>query len=291
MKLFFTPSTAHLKRSFSMRGCDLGAYEFYTFADGERGYRLKDEVRGKGVAIIASIFPDPASLFDLMALHLLVRENKARKTILVVPYLGYARQDRPSHRGEGSLGIMVLELIQKMASSRLLLFDIHSHLIRKALRRPATELSALPLFAQVFSKDPPEVIVSPDAGFVPRAKELAELLKPHPEVAVIEKVRPRPNIAIAKKLHGDVKAKKVVLVDDIIDTGGTLAEAVKLVSAKGARSIRLAATHGLFSGHARERLSRLPVKEILVTNTLPQIRYPKFRVLDITPLIVKALRC
>jgi ribose-phosphate pyrophosphokinase len=107
---------------------------------------------------------------------------------------------------------------------------------------------------------------------------------------VIEKVRPRPNIAIAKKLHGDVKGKKVVLVDDIIDTGGTLAEGIKVVSEKGARSIGLAATHGLFSGHARERLSRLPVKEILVTNTLPQIRYPKIRVLDVTPILLKALR-
>ena len=290
MKLFFTPSTEHLKRSFSAHGCDLGAYEFQTFADGERGYRLKDEVRGKGVAIVASILPDPASLFDLMALHHLVREKKARKTILVIPSLGYARQDRPSRPGEGSIGIMVLELIQKMAPSRLLFFDVHSHLIRKALRGPATELSALPLFAQAFSKDPPEVIVSPDAGFVPRAKELAELLDPHPEVAVIEKVRPRPNIAIAKRLHGDVKGKKVVLVDDIIDTGGTLAEGIKVVSEKGARSIGLAATHGLFSGHARQRLSRLPVKEILITNTLPQIRYPKFRILDITPLLLKALR-
>jgi ribose-phosphate pyrophosphokinase len=114
-------------------------------------------------------------------------------------------------------------------------------------------------------------------------------LKPKPSLAVIEKVRPKPNVAIGKRLQGDVRGKDVLIVDDIIDTGGTLSEAVKLVSRNGARSIRLAATHGIFSGEARNRLARLPVNEILITNTLPQIMSSKIRILDIIPLILDAL--
>jgi ribose-phosphate pyrophosphokinase len=134
------------------------------------------------------------------------------------------------------------------------------------------------------------VIVAPDAGSVSRAEKLASLLDSHPEVAAIDKVRPRANVAVAKRLRGEVRGKRVLIVDDIIDTGGTVAEAVKLVCQNGSRSLQLAATHGIFSGDARNRLSHLPIEEILITNTVPQIRHPKIRTLDIVPLIVKTLR-
>jgi len=290
MKVFLTHSTQHLRQSFKRCGCDIGRYETYTFADGERGYRLKEKVNRRSVAITASVLPDPKSLFDLMALHRLTIENGASKTILVIPYLGYARQDRSNQPGEGSLGVMVLELIQKLNPFRLILLDVHSDRIRKAFGPSVIELSALPLFAQALSKQPPDVIVSPDAGFKARAEELAGLMKPRPEVALIDKVRPHPNVAIAKRLHGDVHGKDILIVDDIIDTGGTLHQAVKLVSQNGARSIRLAATHGIFSEHARSRLFRLPIREILITNTLPQIRYPKIHVLNIVPFLLDFLR-
>jgi ribose-phosphate pyrophosphokinase len=133
------------------------------------------------------------------------------------------------------------------------------------------------------------VIISPDAGFVSGAKRLQILLKSKPSLAVIEKVRPKANVAVAKQLHGDVRGKDVIIVDDMIDTGGTLSEAVKLVSQKGAQSIRLAATHGIFSGSARDHLSRLPIEEVLITNTLPQIRHKKIHIIDIAPLLLKAL--
>lgn len=289
MKLFLADSAKHLKENLKKIGCDIGQYESYVFADGERGYRLMENVRGKWVIIVASILPNPGSLFEITALHRLALENGARGTTLVILYLGYARQDRPTRPGEGSIGIMVIEWLQRLNPSKLILFDVHSDLIRKAFRPFVTELSALPLIADALAKHPPHVIVSPDAGFVSRAEKLQKLLKPKPSVAVIEKVRPKPNVAIAKRLYGDVRGKDVLIVDDIIDTGGTLSEAVKLVSQNGAKSIRLAATHGIFSGEARDRISRLPVEEILITNTLPQIRSPKIRILDITPLILEAM--
>jgi ribose-phosphate pyrophosphokinase len=290
MKLFLTHSTEHLGRPLRKLACNVGRYETYTFADGERGYRLREKVNRRSVAIIASVLPNPESLFELTALHRLAIENGASKTVLVIPYLGYARQDRPNQTGEGSLGVMVLELIQKLNPSKLILLDVHSDLIRRAFGPSVTELSALALFAEALSKQPPDVIVSPDAGFKARTEKLAGILKSHPEVAVIDKVRPHPNVAIAKRLHGDVRGKDVLIVDDIIDTGGTLSQAVKLVSQKGAHTIRLAATHGIFSDQARNRLFRLPIREILITNTLPQIRYTKIHVLNIVPFLLDFLR-
>ncbi len=288
MKFFLTPSTRHLERSLRKEGCRIGRHESYVFADGESGYRLKDEVKGEAVVILASVLPAPESLFQLMAMNRLARENGAAGVVLIIPYLGYARQDRPTRSGEASIGIMVLELLRRIEATRLLFMDVHSIRIRRAFPATAIEQSALPLFAATFAKHPPDVIVSPDAGFLAKAKQLAEMIIPHPQVASVEKVRPRPNTAIARRLQGEVRSGDVLIVDDMIDTGGTLAEAVRVVVEGGARSLRLAATHGIFSNNARRRLSDLPVKEILVTNTLPQVRHPKIRVLDIVPAILRS---
>jgi len=151
------------------------------------------------------------------------------------------------------------------------------------------ELSGFSLFAGELSDRTPEVVVSPDAGSVSRAKQLAKLFRPRPEVAVVEKLRPRPNVAIARRLHGDVRGKDVLVVDDIIDTGGTIAEAVRLIVQHGSGRIQVAATHGIFSGDARERLSTLPIERILVTNTMPQAPDPRTHVLDIVPLLLQKI--
>ena len=286
MKLFLAHSAQHLRPSLEKNGVPVRRYDTFFFADRERGYRLQEEVRGERVAVIACVLPDPESLFELRALHRLAHENGAVRIDLIIPYLGYARQDRRNQAGEGSLGLMVVESFRTLKRSSLTFFDVHSPRIRKALGASSKELSALPLFARTLSARVPEVIVSPDAGSVVRARELAKLLKPKPGVAIVEKFRPRPNMAVARHLQGDVRGKYALIIDDIIDTGGTVSEAVKLVSRRGARHIRLAATHGIFSGDARDRLSKLPVDEILVTNTLPQIPYPKIRTIDIVPLLL-----
>ena len=275
MKYYLTDSAEHLRSSLVRHGCAIGRYEVSAFADQERRYRLKGEVAGQSVAIVASVLPAPESLFDLMALHRLLKENGAAEIALIVPYLGYARQDRPAGSGEASIGVMVVGILRWMKPSRLVVFDVHSERIRNALGSFVVELSALPLFAAALAKRPPQVIVSPDAGSVPRARRLAGLLESRPEVALIDKVRPRPNVAYAKRLHGDVRGKNVLIVDDMIDTGGTLAEAVKLVIDQGAVRVSIAATHGIFSRGALERLTSLPVGEILITNTLPQVRRPE----------------
>jgi ribose-phosphate pyrophosphokinase len=286
MKSFLTDATMHLRSSLTRHGGAIGRYRLSTFADRERRYLLKEDVKGGSMAIIASVLPAPESLFDLLALHRLLLENGAAGIDLIVPYLGYARQDRSDGRETAAIGVMVAELLRQMKRSRLIVFDIHSERIRKALGPSVIELSALPLIAAAVAKRPPEAIIAPDAGSIPRARRLAELISPLPEIALIDKVRPRPNVAVAKRLQGDIQGKSVLIIDDMIDTGGTLVEAVKLVLEHGAATIRIAATHGVFSGGAAERLSQLPVSGILVTNTLPQVRHPKIRCLDIVPSLL-----
>ncbi|MHB8910099.1 MAG: ribose-phosphate diphosphokinase [Syntrophales bacterium] len=285
MKAFLTESTRHLRTSLIRHGWAIGRYASSVFADHERRYLLQEEVAGESVAIIASVLPAPESLFDLLSLHRLLVENGAAGITLIVPYLGYARQDRPDKKGTAGIGVMVAGILRQTQVRKLIACDIHSERIRTALGPSIVEWSALPAFAAAIAKRPPAVVVSPDAGSIPRAQRLAGLLDPRPDVALIDKVRPRPNVAIARHLKGDVRGKKVLIIDDMIDTGGTIVEAVKLVFENGAAAVRIAATHGLFSDGARERLSILPIGEILVTNTLPQTRHPKIRCLDIVPFL------
>lgn len=287
MRFFFANSTEHLKRRFNAKGLQIGRVESHTFADGEKNIRLLDEVRERPAAVVASLLPDPASLFELLVLHRLLYENGASQINMVIPYFGYARQDRPTRKGEGGIGVMFAELLKAMPASKLIVADLHSDLVRKALGRRMSEISAASVFSGALSNSPPEMIISPDAGAKSRAAQLARLIHPTPQIASIEKIRPRPDVAVARKLDGDVRGKNVLIIDDIIDTGGTLNEAVKLLRQAGARRIRVAATHGVFSAGSRDRLYRLPIDQILVTNTLPQIRYPKIKVITIVPHLIK----
>jgi ribose-phosphate pyrophosphokinase len=181
---------------------------------------------------------------------------------------------------------MVAELVRNLQPAELRVLDVHSPRILEALGPRAIELSALPLFAEHLARgEPIDVVVAPDAGARRRAQALADRLVPQAEVVVVEKTRPRPNVAVARTIRGDVAGKRVVIVDDMIDTGGTICEAVRLVSEGGAGSIRLAATHGIFSADAGERIARLPVSDTWVTNSLLQPAHPRIRVLDITPIL------
>jgi len=287
MHYVLTPSTAHLRGALATRNRAASLCEPLFFADGERGYRLTEPVKDQDVTVVASVLPDPASLFDILALCALLRENGSRDPELVVPYLGYARQDRALQTGEGSIGLTVAGLLRDLKPATLRVLDVHSPLVLAALGSAVSEASAIPLFADRLRRgDAVEVVVAPDAGARRRAEALAAQLVPRPALASVDKVRPRPNVAVARLLRGDVQGKRVVIVDDMIDTGGTICQAVQLVMERGARYVSVAATHGIFSGPALERLAQLPIEDILVTNSLPQPERANVRVLDVTPMLI-----
>lgn len=290
MRFFITPSATHLPPRLEALGATIGAWESFRFADGERGYRLSERVSGETVAVFGSVLPDPASLFDLIALERLLVENGGQHPALIIPYLGYARQDRPARIGEGSLGVVVAGLLQNLGAERIVALDVHSSAVFAALGAHAVEASAISLFAHhLASGNPIDTVVAPDKGARRRAESLAVLLRPPASVAVIEKIRPRPNVAQATRLEGEVAGRRVLIIDDMIDTGGTLCEAVRLLVTSGAISIRIAATHGIFSHDARERILRLPVDQLIVTNSLPQPEHARIEVLDIAPVLLEAL--
>jgi ribose-phosphate pyrophosphokinase len=290
MRFFITPPADHLRPRLEALGARIGDWEAFRFADGERGYRLSEEVAGESVAVVGSVLPDPASLFDLIALERLLVENGGRHPALIIPYLGYARQDRPARSGEGSLGVVVAGLLRDLGAERIVALDVHSSAVFAALGAHAVEASAIALFAHhLASGIPIDTVVAPDRGARRRAERLAVLLRPPASVAVIEKVRPRPNVAKAMRLEGDVGGRRVLIIDDMIDTGETLCEAVRLLVTSGAISIRVAATHGIFSHDARERILHLPVDQLIVTNSLPQPQHARIEVLDIAPVLMEAL--
>ena len=290
MRFFVTSSVDHLRSRLAGLGARIGAWESFQFADGERGYRLNETVMGESVAVVGSVTPDPGSLFDLIALARLLAENGSQPPLLLIPYLGYARQDRPVRHGEGSLGIVVAGLLRDLGVGRIVVLDVHSPFVRAALGAAAVEVSAIEALARhLAGQSPINAVVAPDSGARERARALAARLAPGTTVAVIEKVRPQPNVARALRLNGEVAGRHTLILDDMIDTGGTVCEATRLLVAGGAASIRVAATHGIFSQDARARILRLPVAQLIVTNSLPQPEDARIEVLDIVPALVAAL--
>jgi len=287
---FITPSADHLRRGLEALQAKIGAWEPFRFADGERGYHLGSPVKGELVAVVGSVTPDPGSLFDIIALTDLLSENGAQRPILILPYLGYARQDRPVHAGDGRLGVVVANLLRDLKPARIVVLDVHSPGVRAALGAVAVEASAIELFVRhLMSSAAIDTVVAPDRGARERTRMIAARFTPNAKVAEIEKTRPRANLARAIRLEGDVAGRHVLIIDDMIDTGGTLCEAVRLVVSGGAASVRVAATHGIFSEGARERVLSLPVDQIIVTNSLRQAEHPRIEVLDVVPILLAGL--
>ncbi|MBU0531746.1 MAG: ribose-phosphate diphosphokinase [Candidatus Uhrbacteria bacterium] len=290
MIIFLNDTAKHLQTNLNRRPLRTGKYKIGHYADGAPWYRLETDIKRQNVAVVASLTQDVACLIDLLALHRLCKEGKAGDRILLIPYFGFARQDRFTRYGECPLGLLMAEMIRNTNPSRVITIDIHSPKVLAALGAKAKDVSALPLFAKELHKKDIEVLVAPDRGAVPRIQALNKLMGGKLKIATIHKTRPRADVARAEVIKGNVKDKRVAVIDDMITTGGTIVEAVKLLNKRGANSITVCATHGVFTKNARDRLAKLKLDEIIVTNTLPQTRQAGFKILNIAPLIKQALQ-
>ena len=269
------------------------------FSDGEIRVQIEESVRGHDVFIVQSTNPPAENLLELLLIADAARRASAARVTAVIPYFGYARQDRKDRPRVPISAKLVANLIEASGIDRLLTVDLHADQIQGFFNIPVDNLYATPIFREHFLKlfpdglDPERwVVVSPDVGGIKRARLIAEKLWNLP-LAMVDKRRPRPNVSEVVNVIGEVEGKEVLLVDDIIDTGNTIANASHALIERGAKRVLVMATHGLFSGRAREVLSEAPIESILITNTVfrrERALPDRTEVLDISGLLAEAIK-
>lgn len=277
-------------------GVEEGKISVTHFADGEVLVEPQQSVRGKHVFIIQSTCkPVNERLMEVLICLDSVKRASCREATVIIPYYGYARQDRKAKPRQPISSRLVADLLQAAGADRVVCIDLHATQIQGFFKIPTDNLTAVSLMAQYFrnKKIDDLVVVSPDHGGVTRARELAVGLGNAP-IAIVDKRRSKPNEAEAMNLIGDVDGKNVIIVDDLVDTGGSLIGGMNMLIEHGAKDIYCCATHGVFSKNALERIQESPAKEFVVTNTIElddqqKAQCPKLKVLSVGTLLAKGI--
>ena len=269
----------------------------HDFANGEIFVRFEESVRGCDAFVIQShCHPINDWLMEQLIMVDALKRASAKRITAVMPFYPYARQDK-KHRGREPISArLVADMFKTAGADRIMTVDLHTAQIQGFFDGPVDHLWAMPLLAEYVKDsyaDRQLAVVSPDSGRVRLAEKWSEMLGGTP-LAFIHKTRDplKPNQAKANRVVGDIAGKTCVVIDDMIDTGGTIAGAVKALLTDGAADVVVASTHGVLSGPARERLSNCGAREVVVTNTLPipeDKRFPQLTVLSIAPLIARAI--
>ncbi len=256
---------------------DLGRVDLRTFADGEVYCRYNESIRGADVFLVQSTAANAAqgmtpndALMELLVMVDAAKGASAHRIIAVMPWYGYSRQDKKSAPREPISARVVAQCLEAVGVDRVLTMDLHSGQLQGFFSKPVDHMTAMPMLTQYFADQAFEedlVIVSPDAGRVKVARNFAQKVGTH--WAVMEKNRPAANVAEMGYVVGDVQGKTAVLVDDMIDTAGTLCAAAETVKNEGAARVIACATHGIFSGPAYERIANSGIERIVVTDTIP----------------------
>lgn len=274
-------------------GIPLGEAEVDRFSDGEIRIGIRESVRGANVFLIQPLSaPSNEHIMELLILIDALKRASARSVNAVIPYYGYARQDRKTRARDPITAKLLADLITAAGASRVVAMDLHAGQIQGFFNIPFDHLTAVPIIANYLKqKNISEgVVVSPDLGGVTRARELANRLGL--PIAVIDKKRPAPNQAEVMNIIGDVKNMVTILIDDIIDTAGTIVLAAEALKNEGALQVYACCSHPVFSGPAIERLSSAPIEEIVYTNSIPieaALPRTRFQVLSVAPLIGEAI--
>jgi ribose-phosphate pyrophosphokinase len=282
-------------------GVDLGEVNIAEFANGEIHCRFGESIRGADVFIFqghcSSLNPDMSINDALMEQLIMVdaaRRASAKRITVVAPMFGYARQDRKAEGREPITAKLVANLLAAAGAKRLVSVDLHSGQIQGFFDGPVDHLTAMPVLIDWMSENLPDdlVVVSPDAGRVKVAERYANQL--HADIAIVHKrrVRGAKNTVEAKEVVGEVEGRTCVLIDDMIDTAGTIVAAAEQLHERGAESVYAACTHGVFSGPAIDRLKNSPLEKIVITNTLPlppEKQLDKIEVLSAAKIIADAI--
>ncbi len=273
-------------------GQPLCALTIKRFADGELFVKIDENVRGRDVYIIQSTNPPAENMMELLLLMDAAKRASAARVTAVIPYFGYARQDRKDQPRVAISAKLMANMVSKAGADRVLGMDFHQHQMQGFFDLPVDHLYAAPVFVNHFRqkqlRDP--VVVAPDVGSAKMARGFAKRL--NATLAIIDKRRPSANVAEVVNVVGEVSGRDCVIPDDMIDTAGTMSEAVHALKRLGARDIYCCATHALLSGPAVDRLSASPVSEVVVTNTIsipPERKFDRLKILSIAGLLSKAI--
>ena len=276
-------------------GLPLGNCDVRHFADGEILIELGESVRGKHVYIIQSTCaPVSSNLMEILICIDACKRASANQINVVIPYFGYARQDRKARPRQPITSKLVADLLETAGANRVITMELHATQIQGFFDIPADDISALSILGHYFkSKNLDDiVVVSPDHGGTTRARKLAEML--HAPIAIIDKRRPKPNVAEAMNLIGDVAGKRAIVIDDIVDTAGTLISGIDMLYRMGATEVYTACIHGVLSGPAIERIETSKIVEFVCTNTIPQSAkqalLPKMKVLSVGTVLGQTIK-
>lgn len=266
------------------------------FADGEIWVKLSENVRGEDVFIIQPTFPPAENLLELLLLIDAAKRASASRVTAVIPYFGYARQDKKDEPRMPISAKLISNLISTAGADRVLTMDLHADQIQGYFDVPVDHLFAAPIFAQHVRRTQKNlkrlVVVSPDLGGAKRARHFANRLG-RVGVAVIEKQRPRPNVSATLNVIGTVREKDCLLLDDILDTGGTVVSACAALKEAGARKIFVYCVHPLLSKDGVKKIIKAPIDDVVVTDTIPLrdgVAKRKFNVVSVSRLLSEAIR-
>jgi ribose-phosphate pyrophosphokinase len=275
-------------------GVSLTKCDIVNFSDGELFCQIMENIRGGDVFIIQSTCPPVNDyLMELLIVIDAVKRASARRITAVIPYFGYARQDRKVQSRTPITARLVADLITQAGADRALFLDLHAGQIQGFFDKPVDHLYGTPLLVETVKKHGYKdlVIVSPDAGGVERARAYAKIL--NCGLGIIDKRREGKNIARVMNIIGDVKGRDVMIVDDMVDTAGTLTEGVNALLEAGASTVQACCSHAVLSGKAMERLNTSPIKKLICTNSIDQTEHmkhcDKIEALDIAPLFAEAV--
>ena len=296
IKLFTGSSNPELARRIAKHlDIDLGKADIGTFSDGEVMVEIRESVRGSDCFVVQSTCsPANTHVMELLIMLDALRRSSVARITAVIPYYGYARQDRKVRPRVPITAKLVADLISASGTDRVLCIDLHAGQIQGFFNLPVDNVYATPVLLQEIHAryNGPLTIISPDAGGVERARAYAKRLDA--DLAIIDKRREGANVAEVMNIVGDVKGRDCVMVDDMADTAGTLTEGARALSAEGANSVSAVITHPVLSGPAVERIAESPLKELVVTDTIPLSTAAKdcekLKVVSIAPLLAEAIR-
>ncbi len=264
------------------------------FSDGEVRVQINESIRGADVYVFQSLsYPANQHIMELLLIIDALKRSSAGRITAVIPYFAYARQDRQDKPRTPVSARLLADLITVAGANRVVTVDLHSPQIQGFFDIPVDHLSALPVLYDYLKKNvilENPVVVSPDAGGVERARQLANRLGCG--IAIIYKRRSEPNKAEVLDVVGDIEGKGAIIIDDLIDTAGTVVAAANMLINRGAKRVLACATHGVLSGPAVERLTNSPIEQIIITNTIPigDKYFNKLKVVSIAPLLSEAIK-